>query len=307
MDSIPRTSGVYKIVCSPTKKVYIGSSQNLHKRHQDHFAMLRKGTHNNAYLQRAYTKHGDDSFLFEVIELVLSPFLADREQVWINRFKAANPKYGYNLRPIADSNIGIKTSPETRAKLRVFNKNKWKNPEFREKMAALRSDPEYRRKWLEAKRIAAAKIVWTPEMRAAHGARGKGRVYTLEVRQKISAAHKAKWQDPAYRAKMTELRSDPEYRAKQRAVWDDPEYRAMQSATHKGKKQSPETIAKLIIIRTGQKRSEETKARMSAAQKGLKKRPQTTKTREQCRARMKAKWQDPEYRALMMVNRRKKK
>lgn len=74
-----------------------------------------------------------------------------------------------------------------------------------------------------------------------------GVIHTDEVKAKISAAHKG----------MKGKKQSPETRAKM-------------SAAHKGKKQSPESVAKSVAARRGLKRSDETKARMSAAKEGKK-------------------------------------
>lgn len=112
MDSIPRTSGIYKITCVPTGKVYVGSAIDLQARRSVHLYELRRGTHHSRYLQRAWDKYGEGSFVFEVIELVLSPFLTDREQYWLNKLQSFDPTRGFNLRRIAQSNLGLKKTPE---------------------------------------------------------------------------------------------------------------------------------------------------------------------------------------------------
>lgn len=117
MESIPRTSGVYQIVCSASKKTYIGSTANLMRRKQAHWADLATGKHDNIHLQRAWDKYGIDAFSFEVIELVLAPFLREREQYWIDKKQAANFKRGYNIAPSALIPNGRPVSEEARKKI----------------------------------------------------------------------------------------------------------------------------------------------------------------------------------------------
>lgn len=119
---IPATSGVYRIVCLPTKKLYIGSSVNLYKRWQDHQRDLARQTHANQKLQRAYLKYGADAFQFEIIELVLPPFLTEREQYHLDKNKPFGNK-GFNIaRQAANPLLGLERPPlteATREKLRL--------------------------------------------------------------------------------------------------------------------------------------------------------------------------------------------
>src|ERR1700726_4028557 len=92
---IPETSGIYRIVNTLNGKFYIGSAVNLRIRRKNHFVTLRNNAHKNPYLQRAFNKHGEQAFTFEVIELVLVPFLIEREQHWFEKLQPFGQN-GYN-------------------------------------------------------------------------------------------------------------------------------------------------------------------------------------------------------------------
>lgn len=63
------TIGIYKIWFSETPhKIYVGSSKTCEKRKTQHLRDLKKGKHINGWLQFAFNKHGQDKFVFEVIE-----------------------------------------------------------------------------------------------------------------------------------------------------------------------------------------------------------------------------------------------
>lgn len=115
--SIPQTSGIYKIVCLPTGKLYIGSSDNLRVRSLSHWAYLRGQRHANAYLQNAWNKYGESSFAFEIIELILSSFLLEREQYWIDKLQACDHRKGFNFSPVAGSARGVKHTEESKRRM----------------------------------------------------------------------------------------------------------------------------------------------------------------------------------------------
>lgn len=97
MNSLPRTSGIYKIVCVPTGKVYIGSATNIYFRIHSHLSLLRNNQHSNSHLQASWNKYKECSFELKEIELVLIPFLAEREQYYIDKLKTMDRAKGFNI------------------------------------------------------------------------------------------------------------------------------------------------------------------------------------------------------------------
>ena len=90
--------GVYKITCLVTNKVYIGSSNNISKRFGDHRWQLRNNKHANCYLQNAWNKYGEESFVFEILELCNKYKQFELEQQYLNEFKPfAKFDNGYNF------------------------------------------------------------------------------------------------------------------------------------------------------------------------------------------------------------------
>ncbi len=123
---IPATSGIYKITCTTNNRCYIGSAINLRQRRNDHFSALRRKNHRNRHLQRAWNKYGEQSFIFEVIELVLSLFLLEREQYWLDKLKPFGNR-GFNIAIVAGSSLGLETSQSTREKQRIVKIGKPSN------------------------------------------------------------------------------------------------------------------------------------------------------------------------------------
>lgn len=67
------TSGIYAIVNKVSNKTYIGSSINIEKRWNTHLRNLRKNTHHNKFLQRAFNKYGEINFGFSYIGILTLP------------------------------------------------------------------------------------------------------------------------------------------------------------------------------------------------------------------------------------------
>lgn len=110
------TQGIYKITNTSSGRVYIGQSCCIENRLAAHRRYLVRGIHDNQRLQRAWNKHGGDSFSFEVLEVVNdSNHLTSREQFWIDALDAAGSG-GYNMCPAAGSCKGYKHTQESIAR-----------------------------------------------------------------------------------------------------------------------------------------------------------------------------------------------
>jgi group I intron endonuclease len=64
------TGGIYQIRCLVNGKVYVGSAKSFEWRWGSHLYELRKGTHINPHLQRSFIKHGENNFVFEILEVL---------------------------------------------------------------------------------------------------------------------------------------------------------------------------------------------------------------------------------------------
>lgn len=92
------TYSVYRIVCFPASKMYIGRTEYIPKRRSDHFTALRRQSHFNKHLQNAYNLYGAHSFYFEILEKgILRQNIDEREQYWIAHFDSFHN--GYNATP----------------------------------------------------------------------------------------------------------------------------------------------------------------------------------------------------------------
>lgn len=252
--------GVYTLTNTISGRVYVGRSLAMYRRWSHHRAALNKGTHQNRYLQRAWTGYGADAFVFAIwADLRDVP----REELDIRLHKAecaaleTFPRT-YNLAELVQEG-NHRQSIETRALIQAKSKEMWADEDRRE-MAALRMiarnaknwrDPAYRAARLAdhaarltdpAYRAAHAKGVaasWAkPEIHAKKVAALRKASATAKVKANRGAAQKRRWADPEQYAKqkelMAQLATSPEYRAisakRTAELWADPEHRAKRIA-----------------------------------------------------------------------------
>lgn len=99
MGTLTSRQGIYGIKNIVTKKIYIGQAEKFNKRLSKHLYDLRRQQHVNPHLQRAWNKHGENSFQCMEIELVENVLLlTEREQYWMDFYRSQDGRYGYNIR-----------------------------------------------------------------------------------------------------------------------------------------------------------------------------------------------------------------
>lgn len=88
--------GIYKIINVVNNKFYIGSAVNFSRRKARHFSELRNNKHNNRWLQASWNKHGEQAFIFVIVEEVADKFsLLDAENKWLKDHVGKD--YCYNI------------------------------------------------------------------------------------------------------------------------------------------------------------------------------------------------------------------
>lgn len=153
-------AGIYLIRNLVGNKIYVGSTNDLDRRKDEHFSKLRRNKHNNPHLQYSFNKYGEENFIFEIISyesvnsIIEERQLRDKE-IWLINFldedkrynvvlSATNPMYGRThseetKRKMSESqlgnknNLGKKRSLETKEKIsavlkgRIFSDDHCKN------------------------------------------------------------------------------------------------------------------------------------------------------------------------------------
>lgn len=180
-------SGIYGIVNIFKDKIYVGSATRIYNRLSVHKSYLKKGNHENSYLQAAYNKYGAENFIFVVLEVCEKDTLEIKEQWWANELRSNHREHGYNLRKIAKSNFGVKFSEET--KIKISNSKKGK-PLSEEHKATLRVSQKNRppisaeTRW----KLALAKSNQSEETRRKNSEANKGKIISEETKQKMKNA-----------------------------------------------------------------------------------------------------------------------
>jgi group I intron endonuclease len=184
-------SGIYEIRNTVNGKRYIGSAVNVFKRWGEHKHHLRKGDHHSRHLQNAFAKHGEDVFVFSIIEVCDKSLLTQREQYY---FDALTPEY--NIAKCAEApRRGATLSEKEKQHLRNINMGKTIPDDVRKKigLASLgrtHSD-DVRKKISDANKgrsVSSQTRVKISEANKGKMAYNKGKVTPNSIRKKISAA-----------------------------------------------------------------------------------------------------------------------
>lgn len=188
---------IYKITCTANKKFYIGSTINKTQRWARHRKQLRDGTHPNKNMLASWQKHGEEVFVFEVIEVVEDAIrLLDAEQKHLDAH--AGKDYCFNWALYAGAPMRGRSGEGTPNFGKIFSQ------ETRQKISAAFSGEKHRnwgKKLSEETKakIRASNLLYphkdrkhTPEAIAKIAAASKGRPVSAETRAKRSAALKGR-------------------------------------------------------------------------------------------------------------------
>lgn len=88
---------IYEIYNLVTQKRYIGLTEYPQKRFYSHLTNLRKGKHTAENILKDYTKYGEDSFVFRLIDTANTKEEGlEKEGKYILKLETYVPEYGYN-------------------------------------------------------------------------------------------------------------------------------------------------------------------------------------------------------------------
>lgn len=240
-----RLAGVYMIQSTvKPDRIYIGSSNNIRKRWNEHRYGLRANRNVSPKLQRHFNKYGESDLVFSVITACPPDQLAAQEQYFIDCY---NP--WFNIMPNARSAAGFKLSEEAKRKIGEANSRRPISDETKEKM-----------------RVANTGRRVTEEARSKMSEARKGCTFSDEHKRKISEALKGKAFSDEHRANLREARRD-------RVITDETRRKMSEAKRGKlntffGRKHTEET--KMKIAFAASHISDETRRKMSEAAKARK-------------------------------------
>ena len=114
----PKENGVYKIYFNDckSKKIYVGSASGddgFYSRWKSHISQLKNEKSGCNVLQKAFNKYfNGDNLIFEILEICDIKDCLIREQYYIDTLDSY--KKGYNARPNASNNGGLKMKNTTK-------------------------------------------------------------------------------------------------------------------------------------------------------------------------------------------------
>lgn len=210
-------TGIYQVLNTANGKRYIGSAVNTRARWGLHKRQLNTGQHHSRYLQRAWDKHGEESFKFSLLFICTKHTLLFYEQRALDGFRPE-----YNVCSVAGSTLGVKHTSEARINMSISHIGKKRGPHSYEHKVKI-------------------------------GDANRGRKHTDEARAKMSEAHRTENLSAETRAKMSDSASGKKHSDETRAKMSDahrgkkksPEHAAKVGMAHRGRKHTDEARANM--------------------------------------------------------------
>lgn len=131
------TPGIYAVANVVNGKAYIGSTNNLGKRLDEHRRALRENKHYNKYLQYSWNKYGEGAFEFNILQYVGDlGRLVEFEQFWMDKYREEGKEL-YNCGLAADCPArGCPQTEEANRKRSETLKGRVFSKETRQRMSA---------------------------------------------------------------------------------------------------------------------------------------------------------------------------
>jgi group I intron endonuclease len=226
--------GIYKITNTVNEKVYIGQSIDIYTRWTTHKNELRNNRHHNMYLQRAWNKHGEEKFCFDILEECSESLLNEKECYYIELLNSMDENYGYNL--VSGGTSNKRFTEEVLKRMSNAQTGRVHSEETKKKISEAHKG-----------KIVSEDVIM--KLRESH----KKENLSQETLIKMSLAKKGKSLSEEHRKKLAESRKN---------IIISEETRKKISESNMGHEVSQETREKLRKVHLGRKLSEESKEKV---------------------------------------------
>ena len=108
---------IYRITNMENGKFYIGSAESFARREWQHKYDLKRNTHKNPHLQASWNKHGEDMFVFEVVEQIPE---GEDQLVWEDKWlrECVGKPDCYNVNTLATApRLGLAHTAESKIRI----------------------------------------------------------------------------------------------------------------------------------------------------------------------------------------------
>lgn len=124
--SANKLCGIYLVTCVPNGRRYVGQSTNIYSRWRGHLCSMRNRHGKNTLMENCFHKYGEDSFVFEILELCDEDELVRCEEHWISKLHTRVREGGFNLRePTYNPNSVAPVSQHTKDKMSYSSSHKF--------------------------------------------------------------------------------------------------------------------------------------------------------------------------------------
>lgn len=137
-DGNSKSAGIYKITNKQNGRRYFGSAKCFQVRWSQHANSLKRGRHQNKFLQADFSKCGEEAFVFEVLEVMTGTKEERllREEVYLGEhFDRGSECYNLMSKAVSREGAPSKNPEETRRKISEASKKNWSDPEFKKKVS----------------------------------------------------------------------------------------------------------------------------------------------------------------------------
>lgn len=188
-----KTSGIYLITNQTNHKIYVGSSTFCERRRIEHKGKLNKNKHPNPHLQAAWSKYGELSFRFDIVEEIPIEQLQFVEQQYLDWIGVMPKQWFYNISNNSEAPArGIKKPEGFGEKMSKLLKGRKCSREHRDNISKGHMGIKHSKEWCDNQSKSMKGIPKSKEHIEKMRLSQLGKVISIETRSKISKSNTGK-------------------------------------------------------------------------------------------------------------------